>query len=265
MKNEEKLSAQVLESRRKRAIGLRLRGMKNPQVSEIVGLSQQTISTYYAKYKREGEGALKSKERGRPRGTGKKLTKNQEREIIFLLLDRNLKLLKFDNTLWTRETIQEFIKRELRIEIPTSTLGDYLREWGLISIKPKKKSHEREDREEGSWLALKFPGVRQEAKEDDAYIWWGFMTASKEKNSKFNLMTVMTHTGKAKFYLYEKSLDMDTLIDFMKQVRKSSDKKVYIIVDNHNLMKRDEKLMRLWDKIKKREGRIFLIPSSQNK
>ena len=259
----EKLSSQVLEARRKKAIGLRKKGVKNNEVAKLVGLAPQTISTYYAKYKREGKEALKSKRRGRPKGAGRFFTEEQVKEIFSLLLDQ--KQQEFYNALWTRESIQELIKSELKIDIPTSTMGDYLRRWELVAIKPKKRPEDIEDIEAGAWLSMKHGWIKKDAEKNNAYIWWIFLSTAKEKESKINLITVSTHTGKAKFYLYEKDLNMDTVIDFMKKTRESSDKKVYVIVESQQLNKREENLMREWDETFKEEGRIFFVPYAKKR
>ena len=131
MKNEKtdarKLSPEVLEEKRIMAIKLREKGIKNSEVSKIVGLSQQTISTHYNKYKKEGIGILKSVKRGRRKGEGKKLSDEQEQKIIKLLIDKNPKQLQFKFALWTREAVKQLIYRELDIELPISTVGEYLK------------------------------------------------------------------------------------------------------------------------------------------
>lgn len=253
-----KLSAKVLESRRIRAIRLRDKGMKNREVSKIVGLSVQTISTYYAKYRREGEDTLRSKERGRPKGTGRRLSKDQELEIIHLLCNKSL---------WTRESIQKLIKEQLNIEIVISTLGDYLNRWELTSTKPIKNPWKREDREEGAWLAIEFSKIKTKAREENADIWWASMRTpislspdlkeySKSKNMKeINVIITQTLTGKTRFYLYEGSLSMHDLLTFINLAKNTSNKKIYIVIDNKNPIS-------AWDEKCEKEYNSYFIPTS---
>jgi transposase len=51
------------KKKRKLAIKLRVKGMKNIEVVELIGLSLQTISTYYSKYKKDGAKVLRSSRR----------------------------------------------------------------------------------------------------------------------------------------------------------------------------------------------------------
>ena len=76
-----KLTPRELSEKRKIAIRLREKGMPNKEVAEIVGISAQTISTYYSRYKREGKKVFKVKSAGRPKNVGKTLSDEQEQRI----------------------------------------------------------------------------------------------------------------------------------------------------------------------------------------
>ncbi len=56
-----KLSPRELSEKRKIAIKLREKGIPNKEVAKIVGISAQTISTYYSVYKKEGKKIFKVK------------------------------------------------------------------------------------------------------------------------------------------------------------------------------------------------------------
>jgi transposase len=48
-------------------------------------------------------------------------------------------------SLWTRESVRQLIKQEIKIELPISTVGDYLRRWKFTSKKPIKRAYERKE------------------------------------------------------------------------------------------------------------------------
>ncbi len=52
------------------------------------------------------------------------------------------------------------------------------------------------------------------------------------KKFKINMISAITNTGKTMFSLYDESINTDRFIDFLSKVIKSSNKKVYLIVDN---------------------------------
>jgi transposase len=82
-----KLTPRELSEKRKIAISLREKGMPNKEVAKIVGISAQTISTYYTRYKKEGKKVFKVKSAGRPKNVGKTLSDEQEQKIIRQLID----------------------------------------------------------------------------------------------------------------------------------------------------------------------------------
>ena len=146
--NEEKIDARKVDRKtlqylRNRAVRLRESGKKNIEVAKILGIAPETVSRWYKRYKIRGNSALKVKQNGRPKGSGKKLTNEQERSIIKKLVDTTPKQLKFkfqetfllrknrftSFALWTREAVRELIKRMYGIDMPLSTVGYYLKRW----------------------------------------------------------------------------------------------------------------------------------------
>ena len=128
-----KLSPRELSEKRRIAIKLREKGIANKEVAEIVGISAQTISTYYSQYKKDGSNIFKVKNAGRPKNVGKKLSDEQEAFIIKKLIDTTPQQLKFKFALWTREAVQTLIKYEIDVYMPISTVGYYLAKWKFTS------------------------------------------------------------------------------------------------------------------------------------
>jgi transposase len=276
-----KLTPRELSEKRKIAVRLREKGMPNKEVAKIVGISAQTISTYYTRYKKEGRKVFKVKSAGRPKDTGKILSNEQEQRIIRLLIDKNPQQLKFKFALWTREAVKTLIKRELDINMPISTVGYYLKRWQFTSKKPIKRAYERKDENTKRWLNEEYPKIKEEAKKENADIWWADETAcvslptnlkgyapigSKHKpvlshpakKFKINMISAITNTGKTMFSLYDESINIDRFIDFLQKVINSSDKKVYMIVDN--LRVHHAKLVKAWIEEHKEHIAIFYLP-----
>lgn len=277
-----KLTRNELAEKRKIAIKLREKGMSNKDVSKIVGISQQTISTYYCKYKKQGSKIFKVKQSSRPKGSGKILSKEQEAKIIRLLIDKNPKQLKFKFALWTRESVKELIKREIGIDMPISTVGHYLSKWQFTSKKPIKRAYERKDTLTKQWLNEEYPKIKKEAKKDNADIWWADETSCQSmpnnlkgyalkgkhnkpilthttKRFKINMISAITHTGKSMFALYDESINTDRFIDFLEKVIQSNNnKKVYMIVDN--LSVHHAKLVKAWEETNKDKIKLYYLP-----
>ena len=276
-----KLSPRELSEKRKIAIKLREKGVPNKEVAEIVGISAQTISTYYTQYKNSGANVFKVKSAGRPKKSGKRLSDEQEAKIIRMLIDTNPQQLQFKFALWTREAVRQLIFRELEIDMPISTVGDYLAKWQFTSKKPIKRAYERKDVNTQKWLNEEYPQIKKEAKSENADIWWADETAcvslpsnlkgyapigSKNKpilnhpaqKFKINMISAITNTGKTMFALYDESVNVEKFIDFLQKVIESSEKKVYMIVDN--LRVHHAKLVTAWIEKHKNRIAIFYLP-----
>ena len=276
-----KLTPRELSEKRKIAIKLREKGIPNKEVAQIVGISAQTISTYYTKYKKDGDKVFKVKSAGRPKNVGKILSDEQEKQIIRLLIDTNPQQLKFKFALWTREAVKHLIKHELDIDMPISTVGHYLKKWEFTSKKPIKRAYERKDEKTQKWLNEEYPKIKKQAKKEDAVIWWSDETACVSLPSnlkgyakkgakikpilthpaqkfKINMISAITNTGKTMFSIYDEAINVDRFIDFLQKVIKSSDKKVYMIVDN--LRVHHAKSVTKWVDEHKDKIAIFYLP-----
>ena len=167
-----KVDSKTLQYLRDRTIKLRESGISNIETATILGLSIITTSRWYSKYKKDGEKALKVQKTGRPKKSGKRLSDEQEAKIIRMLIDTNPQQLQFKFALWTREAVRQLIFRELEIDMPISTVGDYLAKWQFTSKKPIKRAYERKDVNTQKWLNEKYLQIKKEAKSENADIWW---------------------------------------------------------------------------------------------
>jgi len=275
-----KVTTQQQQEKRNIAIKLLRKSMPIKEIAEMVGVHPSRIYDWKAKYKRDGKKGISIGQRGRKIGTHKSLSVEQEQQIIRQLIDTNPQQLKFKFALWTREAVRYLIKHELDIDMLISTVGHYLKKWEFTSKKPIKRAYERKDVNTQKWLNEEYPKIKRQAKVEDADIWWGDEIACvslptnlkdyakkgakikpilthRAQKFKINMISSITNTGKTMFSLYDESINVDRFIDFLEKVIKSSNKKVYMIVDN--LRVHHAKLVTAWIEEHKDEIAIFYI------
>jgi transposase len=137
---------------RQRIIKLRQQGYANKEVAVILEVSAEHCSRIWTSYRKEGPGAIKQRQRGRPKGDGRVLSHEQELEIRRMIVDKFPDQLKFTWALWTRQAIQELIGRRYGIKMPLTTIADYLKRWGFTAQRPTKKAWQQDSKRVGKWL-----------------------------------------------------------------------------------------------------------------
>jgi transposase len=265
---------------RKRAISLIRSGKRKGEVALIVGVTPGTISSWWKYYKLSGNKGLESKKRGVRSEDKKLLSSAQEIAIQKMIVDKLPEQLKLDFALWTRKAVKELVEREFGVVLAITTMGDYLRKWGFTPQKPKKMAYEQCPRKVQKWLDEEYPAIKQQAKQEEAVIYWGDETGVKNqcnhgrsyapkgrtpikksmsKRFSVNMISAVTNQGKVQFLLYSDTMNADKFIEFMQQLIKSSTQKVYFIVDN--LRVHHSKTVKEWGEENKEKIALFFIPS----
>ncbi len=273
-----KISAQ--QELRERGVKMREQGMDYKDIGQILDVHHTTVSTWYAKYKRDGKDGIKIKSRGRKEGDKKTLNPSQEAQIIKRLIDTTPKQLKFKYVLWTREAVKKLIKYEFGEDMPISTVGKYLQRWEFTSQVPIKRAYERNDKAVQTWLKDTYPAIEKQSKEENAEIQWADETACVSlpsiikgyapkgktpvmehtaKRFKINMISSITNRGKLRFMVYEQNMDANLFITFLERLIASSDKKIYLILDNLRI--HHAKLVKAWVEEHQKDIALFYLPA----
>ena len=97
-----KLSTEGQQQLRNQAIRLRKTGRKYKEIAEITGVHETTVCKWYKAYLRDGRSAVIIKKRGRPKGSCRTLTTEQEKELQKAIRDKCPDQMKLPFALWTR-------------------------------------------------------------------------------------------------------------------------------------------------------------------
>ena len=204
-------------------------------------------------YKSGGKKSLKVKKRGRPPGSCRTLSQEQETELQKAIRDKCPDQLKLPFALWTRIAVQQLIKQLWGIDMPIRTVGEYLKRWGFTPQKPLRKAYKQNPKEVKAWLDEQYPAIAKRAKKEQAEIHWGDETGLCNDSyhgksyaprgqtpairlhprcERVNLISSVTNQGKVRFMVYKNKMNSETLIKFMKRLIKDSERKIFLILDN---------------------------------
>ena len=279
------LSPEALGERRRMIIRMKEKGYSTKEIVETIGCSRITVYLLWKKWGASRSGKRKAeilavKKPGRKKGFGKSLTEEQEKKIQKLMIEKYPDQLKFDFALWTREGVRLLIKKQCNIEMPIRTVGEYLKRWGYTPQKPQKYAYERDDAKVKKWLENEYPAIKRRAQRQKAEIYWGDemtirasdvrgrgyapvgktptvrQTARKESVS---MISAITNKGKIFWKLYDKSINSQKFLEFVKRLIRSKRRKIFLIVDNAK--PHASRMLKEWACGKKKKIEIYYLPA----
>jgi len=265
---------------RKQTIRLIKTGKTQQEIADNFGVHLNTVGSWWRNYQKEGKKALHVNKRGLKSGQGRLLTAEQEKEIQKMIIDKTPDQLKLPFVLWDRKAVKELIQSQYRVNVAIRTIGDYLLRWNFSPQRPVKRAYEQQPKTVQRWLDEVYPEIQIKAKQEDAEIHWGDETGFRNdhhygrgysprgktpvvclsaKRVSTNMISSITNQGKVRFMIYSKSMNAQVLIKFLKRLIKSSDRKIFLILDN--LKVHHAILVREWLEGKEDEIEIFFLPS----
>jgi len=265
---------------RKQAIRLIKAGKTQQEIADNFGVHLNTVGGWWRIYQKEGKNALHVNKRGLKSGQGRVLTAEQEKEIQKMIIDKTPDQLKLPFVLWDRKAVKELIQSQYGVNVAIRTIGDYLLRWNFSPQRPVKRAYEQQPKTVRRWLDEVYPEIQIKAKQENAEIHWGDETGFRNdhhygrgysprgktpvvhlsaKRVSTNMISSITNQGKVRFMIYSKSMNAQVLIKFLKRLIKSSDRKIFLILDNlrvHHAIR-----VREWLDGKEDELEIFFLPS----
>jgi len=234
---------------RKQVVRLRKNGRSVSEISEVIGFCPTHISTIWQKYKKGGLKALRSTMRGRKHGDKRKLTSAQEKNIKKMIIEKTPDQLNLSCYLWTREAIYLAIKQEFDVDVPLSTISDYLKRWRFNPQEPTTNTNKENIKGILRWFEAKYPDIIVSAKEENAEIQWGDDTGShvevyyedglfgpipmvrrKVKKDHVNMISSVNNRKKIRFMLYRGDIDENIFTNFLKRLNKDCKRNIYFIL-----------------------------------
>jgi transposase len=246
------ISSSAQEHLRQIAVKAVLDGKKQKEVALVLGLTPETICRWVKAYRLQGQGALKSKQKGRP--LGGKLKTWQAAQIAKTVIDHHPEQLKLPFYLWTREAVALLIKRRFGLQLSVWTVGRYLKRWGFTPQKPARRAWEQNPEQVRQWLEKEYPTIRRQAQKEKAQIYWGDEMGLRSDHAvgrsyglkgqtpvilatgqRFgcNMISAITNQGRLNFMVFKERFTAPVFIEFLRRLLRQNDRRIYLIVDRH--------------------------------
>jgi transposase len=266
----------VAQAHLRRLVVLAVRGgMKQTHASRQYQVSRRAVSKWVALDKAGGLKTLKAKQRGRPIGGGR-LDAKQAARIRALVVGKMPDQLKLPFYLWTRVAVSQLIKQQVGIVVSLTSVGRYLKSWGLSVQKPVRRAYERNDEAIERWLRAQYPALSRQAKRERAAIYWGDEMGLRSDHvagssyapvgqtpviratgQRFgcNMISAITNKGALSFRVFSGKFGAGIFVDFMQRLLKQVRRRLYLIVDGHPA----HKALLVRDFVKRNAQRLRLI------
>lgn len=274
-------SKDAQEAIRKKGFRLLKQGKSVKFIAETLDVSSTIIYRWKKTFKTDGAKGSKSKVRGRTFETKRRLSLDQEAQVITWIKDTTPEQLKFKFALWSRAAVTELIKEKFDIALPIRTMGEYLKRWGFTPQRPIKRAYEQDDKEVKKWLEEKYPKIKKRAIMEGAQIQWADETSNVSVPSnirgyapkgktpvllqpatkfKVNMISSITNRGSVNFMIFDdKRMNQDIFIEFLEKLIKGSKTKIFLIVDN--LRPHHGEIVKNWVKKMSKKIELFYIPA----
>lgn len=246
------LSDEVREALRLRAVAAREAGFATSTIAAILGVRPETVSRWFSAYRGGGVEALPGDRTGRPVGSGRLLSVDQEARLEAVIVASTPADAGIASGLWTRQAVRQLILQEFGLRLPIRTVGEYLRRWGLTPQRSVRHASRQDPEEVRRWLEEQYPAVAARAKAEGAEIQWGDETGANANAARqrgyaprneppeqavpgqrfrVNMISTITNEGKLRFMLYDGKMTGALFVLFLTRLVAGATRKVFLIVD----------------------------------
>lgn len=262
------LSDEVREALRLRAVAAREAGFATDTVAAILGVRPESVSRWFAAYQRGGAEALPGNRTGRPAGSGRLLSREQEAHLVVIIVLNSPADHGIVSGLWTRQAVRQVILQEFGLRLPIRTVGEYLRRWGLTPQRPVRHASQQDPEEVRRWLEQEYPALATRAKAEGAEIHWGDETGARGEATRqrgyappneppeqpvpgqrfrMNMISTITNEGKLRFMLYDGKMTGALFVQFLTRLVAGAARKIILIVDRLKVHASEEVQVWLYD------------------
>jgi len=276
-----KLPPEAQEDLRRRVVAAIAAGKRKSEAARVFGVSRQSIDNWLAAVADGGRAALRARKRGpKPHPA---IDAAAGRKVVRQIVDHCPDQLLLPFALWTREAVRELLDRRFGIKLAVTTVGRYLRSWGLTPQKPVRRAYEKDDRAVRAWLEEEYPAIHARAKRENAEIHWGDEMGLRSDHQtgrsyspkgrtpvipgtgrrfSCSMISTVTNRGGLSFMVYTEKFTAKVLIGFLARLLRQRPArrggKIFLILDGHPVHKSAK--ARRWILAHGDRIELFLLP-----
>jgi transposase len=228
--------------------------MSQADAAAQYGVSANTISQWVSLYREQGEAGLAVQPQGRPEGSGRVLSSEQEEELRHLVVESFPSDHDIPSATWTRQAVAELITNRVGVDLTVQGVGQYLRRWGLTPQKPARQGREQDPKEVEEFVQETLPEVKEQARAEGAQLHFvdevGVKTSDQIGTSyapkgetpvqevpkthiEQDVISSVTPDGDLLYWAFPGTMKAGKFIDFLEHLISKASGKIIVFTDRH--------------------------------
>jgi transposase len=250
-----RLSPESLELVRKIAVRAVIDlGMTNKDAAQIVGVGENAVGKWCAAYREQGVEGLDVQPQGRPEGTGRSLSPDEEAEVQAILSEATPEDYEISLPRWTRKAVRELIRKLYGEDLTLQGVGKYLARWNMTPQKPARHSREQDPEEVREFEEETLPDTVKKAEKEDGSLHFADETGAQiqdqigttyapkgqtptedvpENRVRQNVISNVTPEGEMLHWLFPGNMNAETFIEYLEHLAGWSKRKTFLLIDRH--------------------------------
>lgn len=246
-----RLTHQELTQFRRQAVTQVQEGVPIMDVVRSMGVSRTALFHWLALYRAGGWDALDAGKRG---GRKPKLDAKAIEWLYHTLTNDQPTQWKFPFALWTLKLVAKLIHQELGIRLSRWSVSRLLHQLGLSPQRPLFRAQQQDAEWVARWKAEVFPEIRRKAEQCNGAVYFldesavrsdhhagttwspkGKTPVVRTTGARFslNIIGAISPQGEFRFMLYEKSMNAQRFIEFLKRLLHDESRPIFLVVDGH--------------------------------
>ena len=246
-------------------------------VADVFGISRSAIYDWLHRFKSDGYEGLNTR---KAPGAPPTVTGDMEQWLKKTIIELTPEDFGYDTQLWTCDILAELLTAHFSITVIGATVNQHLRKMNLSYQKPQYHPYEQDPEKVDRFLNETFPRIQRLANkigaeigfEDEAGVdlrdhsgrTWGKTGEAPQvdvtgKRGRYNVLSVVTATGKLRYEVTEKRIDSQIYIGFLAKLIQGRDHPFILIADRASF--HYSKAVCKFVRSHRQQLRIYFLPS----